>query len=163
MINVKLGMVAGWKMQKHKEHENFVLAYQRGLFKMFEDRWNKNYFHGLGLHVRIEPPGIGRMDGMDIASSKLFRYQQKMGTSSPAAGFASEQADKKECKYEVKEGRYRMKAVRKGRIILLPYKRGDELPTQRGTTNMENRNIQSQGSTMMARVSGTDFPRLNIM
>lgn len=137
-------------MKKQHEHKNFLLAYRAGLFKMFEDCWNEDYFHPLGLHVRIEPPGIGRMDGMDVASSKLFKYQQKMGRSSRRPGTASPQADGKECRYQVKEGRHRMKAAQKGRIILMPFKVMNALPTQMGTTGPENHNGQSQGNTTMA-------------
>ena len=114
---------------------------------MFEDRWNNDYFHSLGLHVRIEPPGVGKMDGMDVASTKLFRYQQKMGTRSPAPGVASKQGDKKEYKYQYREGRDRMKAAHKGRIIVLPFKSVDVLPLQPRTTDPESNNGQSQGVT----------------
>ena len=114
---------------------------------MFEDRWNNDYFHPLGLHVRIEPPGVGNMDGMDVASTKLFRYQQKLGTLSPAPGVASKQGNsKKEYRYESREGRDRMKAAHKGRIIVLPFK-SDVLPLQPRTTDPENNNGQSQGVT----------------
>ena len=107
-------------MTKHREHENFRLAYVQGLFKPLETRWNKNYFHPLGLHVEIKPPGVSGMEGMDLASSKLFRYQRKMGISSPAAGMASEQGDSKEMRYHFEEGRSRLKASQKGRIVVLP-------------------------------------------
>lgn len=138
-------------MQKHREHENFLLAYQSGAMKVFQDRWNRDYFHALGLQIRVEPPdmGIGSMNEMDVASSKLFRYQQKLGTSSPAPGRASEQADKKECKYQRKEGRYRMKAARKGRIIVLPFN-----PLLTGS---ESHTGQSEGITTMAGPSVQDF------
>ena len=109
-----------WKMTKHKEHENFNRAYHNGLFNPVENRWNKDYFHPLGLHIRIEPPGIGRLDGMDVSSSKLFRYQRKMGTFSPTPGVASQYGDEKEVRYQMREGRYHMKAARKGRIVVLP-------------------------------------------
>ena len=135
-------------MKKHREHKNFELAYRVGNLKVFEDRWNHDYFHPLGLHVRIEPPGVGRMDGMDVASSKLFRYQQKMGTSSPAPGVASIQADKKEYKYQFKEGRYRMKAAQKGRIVVLPLDMVDgSAPSQPRDTDSQSHNGQSQGVT----------------
>ena len=148
-------------MMKQKQHENFHLAYEGGAMKVLEDRWNKDYFHPLGLHVRIEPPGIGKMDGMDVASSKLFKYQQKMGTSSPAPGVASKQGDKKEYKYQSKEGRYRMKAVRKGRIIVLPYNTGNSMPSQSRTTGSESQNLQTEGVITRARPSVQDFAGLN--
>ena len=161
VVEFKSGAICHHKMQKHKEHENFLLAYQGGAMRVFEDRWNNDYFHALGLHIRIEPPGCGRMDGMDVASSKLFRYQQKMGTSSPAPGVASEQGDKKEYKYQSREGRYRMKAACKARIIVLPYKKGSPMHLKPRTTGLENHHGQSLGTTIMARPSVYDFACLD--
>lgn len=144
-------MIVSWKMQKHREHKNFRQAYESGAMKVFQIRWNKDYFHARGLHIRLEPPdtGTGSMGDMDVASSKLFRYQQKMGTSSPAPGLASEQGNKKEYRYQRKEGRYRMKAARKGRIIVLPFN-----PV---ITGSESHTDQSEGITTMAAPSIQDF------
>ena len=119
--------------------------------KMFEDRWNKDYFHRLDLHVRIEPPGVGKTDGLDIASSKLFRYQQKMGIASPAAGVASEQADTKEYRYQSREGRYRMKAMRKGRVIVVPLGMVQSVPLRPTTANPES--YSRRNGTVWARHS----------
>ena len=143
--NLETVPVVGWKMRKTGEHKNFLSAHRGGAFKAFEDRWNNGYFHLLGLHVRIEPPGIGNMDGMDITSSKLYKYQQKMGTSSPAPGTASKLGDKKEYRYQYKEGRHRMKATRKCRVIILPYRPMDLLHVQPRITGSENHNGQSTG------------------
>lgn len=151
-------------MQKDREHANFLLAYRSGMMKAFEDRWNHNCFRPLGLQIRVEPPGIGKMDGMDVASTKLFRYQQKMGTSSPAPGIASKQGDEKEYKYQSKEGRYRMKAARKVRIIVLPLNpttvTGSLFP-QQNMTGLESHNGQSQGITTRAGPSVQDLAGMN--
>lgn len=150
-------------MQKHREHANFNLAYQTGQFKMFEERWNKTYFHTLGLHVRIEPPGVGEMDGMDVASSKLFRYQQKKGTVSPAPGVASKQGDKKEYRYQFKEGRHRMKAARKGRIIVLPFRAKDAPGSKTSTpkpTGSDGNHAQKNGVTAIVGTAAQDFADL---
>lgn len=153
--------MVGYKMHKHREQKNFLLAYQSGVMKGFEDRWNNDYFHPLGLHVRIEPPGVGEMNDMDVTSTKLFRYQQKMGTSSPAPGVASKQGDKREYRYQYKEGRYRMKAARKGRIIVLPFNMVKLVPSQPRTTDSDSHNGQSEGTTPRARPSVQDFASLN--
>ena len=145
---------------KEEEHKNFMLAYSSGAIKGFEDRWNKHYFHPLGLCVRIEPPGIGKTEGMDVASSKLFKYQQKMGTSSAAPGVASKQGDKKEHKYESKEGRYRTKAMRKGRIIVQPYNKMKPVPPQLRMIGWEGHSGQTEGVTTKARPSVQDFASL---
>ena len=134
-------------MRKHREHANFDQAYRGGALKTFENRWNNTYFHALGLHVHIVPPGIGQMDGMDVASSKLYKYQQKVGISSPAPGVASNGGDKKEYRYQYKESRHRMKATGKGRIIFLPYKSRDALPVQPRITSSESHKGQARGVT----------------
>ena len=145
-------------MKKHREHANLQLAYRGGVLKTFEERWNNTYFHPLGLHVQIMPPGIGQMDGMDVASSKLYKYQQKMGTSSPAPGVASTGGDKKEYRYQYKEGRHRMKATGKGRIIVLPY----TLPEQTRITGSESHEGQAKEVTSAKAATSThDFALLN--
>ncbi len=141
-------------MHKHREHENFTRAYNTGQLKMLADRWNWQYFHALGLHVRIEPPGVGRMDGMDVSSTKLFRYQQKMGRSAPAAGAVADQWDEKEYRYQAREDHYRMKAARKGRIVFLPFKVASSPPLQMGTTGTGG---QIQGTTATAGGSSQEY------
>ena len=118
---------------------------------MFEDRWNYTYFHPLGLHVQVMPPGIGQMDDMDVASSKLYKYQQKMGTSSPAPGVASIGGDEKEYRYQYKEGRHRMKVAGKSRIVVLPY----TLPVQTRTTGSGSHTGQAEGATSARAADST--------
>lgn len=145
-------------MRKHREHRNFDLAYRGGILKSFEERWNDAYFHPLGLHVRVVPPGIGQMDGMDVASSKLYKYQQKMGTSSPVPGVASNGGDKKEYRYQFKEGRHRMKVTGKGRIIVMPYKAVNAMPVQPRITGSESHKGQAKKITSAkAGTSTHDF------
>ena len=132
-------------MRKHREHENFEQAYRGGALKTFENRWNNTYFHALGLHVHIVPPGIGQLDGMDVASSKLYKYQQKVGISSPAPGVASNGGDKKEYRYQYKESGHRMKETGMGGIIILPYKPRDALPVQPRITGSESHMGQARG------------------
>lgn len=151
-------------MKKHNEHTNFLEAYQGGAMKIFEDRWNNNYFQPLGLQIRIEPPGmdIANISSMDVASSKLFRYQHKKGTPSPAPGIASKQGKKKEYRYQYKEGRYRMKAIRKGRIVVLPFKTTDPISSQPRTTSSETQDGQSVvRTTTRVHPSAQDFAYLN--
>ncbi|KAL2038791.1 hypothetical protein N7G274_008549 [Stereocaulon virgatum] len=114
------------KEQKRKEHENFNIAHASGALQKLADRWNTNYFENLGLQVRVEPPDAVQddMKEMDIASTRLFKYQQKRGYSSPAAGEDSGLGDAKEIKYMTKEGRERMKATMKCRIIIVPFVSG---------------------------------------
>ncbi len=97
--------------------------------KVLEDGWNNNYFHQLGLHVRVEPPGVANMDGMDVATSKHFRYQHEMGTSSPAPDVTSRQGHRKWYRYQSMEGHYRINAARKARVVVLPFNMVNPLPS----------------------------------
>jgi len=111
----------GHKLHKKIELENFVAAQDSGAFDSFTKRWNEDYFEPLGLRVVIAIPGNGTMKDMDVASSKLFRYQQKVGTTAPMPGAASKGADRKEERYQIKEGHSRVKAAHRARIIVMPY------------------------------------------
>ena len=117
-------------MKKHREHRNFLLAYRGGAMKVLADRWNDNYFHQLGLHVRVEPPGFANMDGMDVSSSKLFRYQHEMDTSSPAPDVSSRRRRWKEYRYQSVEYNYRMNAAHKARVVVLPFDMENPLPSE---------------------------------
>ena len=108
------------KLAKKMEQSNFNRAHYTGALETFTKRWNENYFEHLGLRVSVEIPGNGSTDGMDVASTKLFRYQQKIGVTSPMAGSASRAATAKEARYQVKEGHQRVKAANRARIIILP-------------------------------------------
>ena len=96
-IGTVIGGVYCHKRQREKEHENFTVAHTSGALRLMAQRWNKNYFEPLGLQVRLEPPDAviyDSMEEMDVASTKSFKYQQKKGYSSPAAGEDSGKGDK---------------------------------------------------------------------
>lgn len=112
--------IFGWGMEK-MEYENLVLSHNVGALDIFVKRWNKDFFNPLGLQVLIALPGMGHLEDSDVSSTKLFKYQQRYGITSPAAGQASTQDDPKESRYLAREGRQRVKAGRKGRIIILPF------------------------------------------
>ena len=131
---------------------------------MFEDRWNSTYFQPLGLQVRIEPPGMNFCDMgiMDVASSKLFRYQYETGISSPVPGRISKQGDKKEKRYQILESDCRGEALRKGRIIILPFNTMNLVSRQLRRTASEGHNGQSAvRATARARPSFQDFASVN--
>ena len=111
------------KKRRDKESENFRTALASGGLQLVTEKWNRILFEPLGLQVLIEPPncfGASNMATMDVASTKLFRYQEKRGLYSSTTGGLSESADEKEVKYARKEGKYRTKAARKGRILIRP-------------------------------------------
>lgn len=57
---------------------------------------------------------------MDVSSTKLFKYQQKVGSASITAGTASTHTFPKEFRYQRREGHQRVKAAQKARIIVMP-------------------------------------------
>lgn len=112
--------ILGYRWQKKTEHENFEAAQSTGILDMFMQRWNQNYFESLGLHVAVALPDMGRMEDMDVSSTKLFKYQQKVGSASITAGTASTHTFPKEFRYQRREGHQRVKAAQKARIIVMP-------------------------------------------
>ena len=113
--------VFAYKRQRDKERENFSVAFASGGLQLVAENWNRILFEPLGLRVYIEPPkycGDRKMDTMDVSSTKLFRHQEKKGVYSSSTGALSKSADKKEVRYASKEGKYRTKAARKGRILI---------------------------------------------
>ena len=107
-------------------HQNFMLASRNGSLAMCAERWNERAFLRKGLMVRIETPGqYEDMRTMDLSTSKLYRYQQKTGSPSPAAGAIEPLAlgtkeAKKVLRYQRDEGHARTKAALKPRIVIVP-------------------------------------------
>ncbi len=113
--------VYAYKRQRDKESENFNVSFASGGLQLVAEKWNRILFEPLGLQIRIEPPnyfGARDMSTMDVSSTKLFRHQEKKGVYSSSTGALSMSADKKEVRYAGKEGKYRTKAARKGRILV---------------------------------------------
>ena len=75
----------------------------------------------MGLHISVALPGLENTGGMDVSSTKLFRYHQKSGKRATQAGRASFHLEKKEMRYQRKEGRKRVEACYNRRIIVLPF------------------------------------------
>ena len=113
----------GHKKRKTQERANFRDTFDTGGLQLVAEKWNRDLFEPLGLQVRIEPPEYFRprdMSTMDVSSTKLFKYQEKKGVYPSSTGGLSKSADKKAVKYARKEGKYRTKAARKGRILISP-------------------------------------------
>ena len=119
--------VLNHKGRRNKERDNFRVAFASGGLQMVAEKWNRELFEPLGVQVRIEPPNCfvaKDMSTMDVSSSKLFKYQEKKGLHSSSTSGCSEFADKKAMKYAGKEGKYRRRAARKGRILIFPFQPG---------------------------------------
>ena len=135
--SLALGLVLNWfgvppalllckKLREGFELENFEVAGRNGALAMCAERWNEQAFQNKGMLVRVDIPGHHKgMKNMDLSTSKLYRYQQKTGSSSPAAGAIRPLAlgtknAKKELRYHRREGRARVKAALKARIVVVP-------------------------------------------
>jgi len=104
--------VVGQKVRKHKEHDNLLAAAEGGLLATCVERWNKNYFNSRGLTIRIDLPGqASDMNEMDLSTSKKFKQQLNGQTAFTG---------KKQLKNEKKEIKSRVKAAKKGRIVIIP-------------------------------------------
>lgn len=113
----------GHRLRTHKERLNFLLADQTGALAQCVARWNKTCFKAKGLAVRVDVPGNGQdMEDMDLSTSKLFKMQQKTGAHSRVAGSMSNPHDRhsKERRLQRSEGHARVKAIQKGRIVIIP-------------------------------------------
>ena len=106
--------------RKEYEFSNFEIAIRCGGIETCLRRWNTSYFEPLGLYAAIESPGVGDLTGSDVASTKLSRYQASMGIESNEPGTASDRPSKKELVYQGKEGKARVKASQKARIVIMP-------------------------------------------
>lgn len=115
--------IAGHRMRKEREHRNIRTADQCGVLAECVDRWNASFFNAKGLSVRIDVPGrADDMKYMDVASTKLFKYEHDSGFD-VAGSYSSKKwasRNKKVIRYRTKEGRARTKAARKGRIVIIP-------------------------------------------
>lgn len=122
--------IAGHRMRREREHQNIRTADQCGVLAECINRWNASYFNAKGLSVRIDVPGrADDMEYMDVASTKLFKYEHGSGFDVAGPCSCKEQAsrNKKVMKYRTKEGRARTKAARRGRIVIIPIHQ-DRLP-----------------------------------
>jgi len=117
-----LGFVT-YKKRRDKAIENFQVANHSGAIQPCLRRWNAEYFEPKGLHVKVELPGRGMTGDADVSSTKLYRYREKYGEGHEVLEPGTSNAwarDPREKKYRTKEGYYRMKAARKGRIVVFP-------------------------------------------
>lgn len=106
--------IYGDQMRSRGESVNFALADHSGALAQCVSRWNRSYFRARGLAVRVDIPGRSQdMEHMDLSSSKLYQSQQKFGDGT-ISRWRNERKD------QLKDGRARMQASQKGRIVILP-------------------------------------------
>ncbi|MCJ1329176.1 hypothetical protein MMC10_005854 [Thelotrema lepadinum] len=113
------GVIVGQKMRDKREKMNFKAASESGALLECIERWNRGFFFKRGLAVRVDVPGSASdMARMDLSTSKEFRERSEtasMSTQSSSLGSWSGYSDSL-----VQEGRARLKAERRGRIVLMP-------------------------------------------
>ncbi|MCJ1370969.1 hypothetical protein MMC20_002184 [Loxospora ochrophaea] len=114
--------VVGHKMRRRREESNFIAAAASGVLRQCVNRWNQTFFVPKGLSIRVDIPGdCTDLEDMDVSTSKLFKYESAAGSptseSGPSEGLG---VDKKKLKYEAREGRTRMKAAFRARVVIIP-------------------------------------------
>ena len=98
--------VWGHRLRCAMELENFALAYSSGALAECLGRWNRSYFRGKGIAVRVDIPYLSQdMEQMDLSTSKLYKSQHGFDKARPNS---------------VRESRARMRASRRARIIIVP-------------------------------------------
>jgi hypothetical protein len=114
--------IIGHKVRKNKEKKNFEHAFESGTMAQRLQHWNETYFNPRNLAVRVDLPG--RSDGihsMDVSSTRA--YKQRPPASSPtgsAPGSRNPSFDSVNERERVREAKARMKAVERGRIVIIP-------------------------------------------
>lgn len=110
-------VIVGHKLRKKHEKKNFQAAGQSGVLADCVKRWNETYFLPRKLVVRVDIPGdASDMAAMDISTSKSF--QQRARQSSFHNADISGSARYSDA--QIQETRARMKAARRGRIVIIP-------------------------------------------
>lgn len=116
--------IYGHRLRKEKEMMNIGYASGCGALRNCVDRWNKSYFNDRNLTVRVDIPGRGPdMSDMDLSTSKLYKHKERFGTGrNTFTPFTPPNAnDPKLRKYQQKEGAARVRAVKKCRIVIMPF------------------------------------------
>lgn len=110
-------VIVGHKLRKKHEKKNFQAAGQSGVLADCVKRWNETYFLPRKLVVRVDIPGdASDMAAMDISTSKSFqqRARQSSFQNTDISGSA------RYSDAQIEESRARMKAARRGRIVIIP-------------------------------------------
>ncbi|MCJ1463074.1 hypothetical protein MMC07_001679 [Pseudocyphellaria aurata] len=104
--------IYGQQMRSSRERLNFILADTSGALAQCISHWNRSFFRAKGLAVRVDIPGRSHdMEHMDLATSKLYKNHQRIDDRN--SGWH-------DTKGQVKEGRARIRAALKARIVIMP-------------------------------------------
>ena len=115
--------------ERHKDRDrrSFDDKKSNGELKQCTDRWNLAYFEPLGLHAVVDAPDSslvpsgdsGDANHVDVASTKLFKYHQKLGIVSHPE-LDHKVSLRKETVYKAREPRDRAIAAKKFSIMVWP-------------------------------------------
>ena len=113
--------IVGHKMRKKQENHNFMAAVESGALIQCVQHWNKVYFKPRGLLIRVDLPGQAEdMATMDVSTSDDFQ-SRIVGHATPSLPLTEDHyISSKYSDEQVKEGRTRMKAAQRGRIVIIP-------------------------------------------
>ena len=121
LFSVIPGIVIGKKMRDKHEKRNFQAASQSGALLESITRWNRDYFFLRGLAIRVDVPSsrkdIANLEyNMDLSTSEAIQQRSDAGSSSTSSSrLRSRFSDSTE-----REEKFRAKAARRGRIVLMP-------------------------------------------
>ena len=116
-ISIIAGTLMAHKLRKEKEYLNFMMADHNGALSRCVDWWNEHVFMERGLVVRVDVPGHAHdMEYMDVSSSKIFKHRQRVYANTHRRVDNIERRRR----YQAREGYDRTRAMRRGRIIIIP-------------------------------------------
>ena len=148
-------IIVGKKYRKAREDDNLVTADKSGELAECVERWNREYFSGRGLVVRVDVPGsaVG-MEDMDVYSEKksTFRKSPTPNTSLASSPSGSYREGSKEAK---RDEAARMMAARKGRIVIIPMNGAQESMFAGNENERAGQPALDDGETLWSK---GDFP-----
>ena len=113
------GVIVARKMRNKREKMNFKAASESGALLECIQRWNQEFFFQRGLAVRVDVPGSASdMARMDLSTSK--DYKDRAETASLSTQSSNLKSESSYSDLLVEEGRARVKAAKRGRIVLIP-------------------------------------------
>ena len=156
--------VVGHKLRKKQENRNLVTAVESGALIQCVQHWNEVYFKPRRLLIRVDLPGQAEdMASMDVSTSEDFQSRVDGHATSSLPLTDDYSISAKYSDEQVKEGRTRMKAAQRGRIVIIPLdapKSGSTSPPDREkSTNPWRKQSPPSGGEEAQHYNTTDGTR----
>lgn len=153
-----LGVIPAWfvgrRVHSKRETDNLAKARKDGDLEQKLLKWNQEFFAPKGLLIRLDLPG----ESYDMAQMDVHSAPRRSGCGGSCSGWSKERTgpvsdkkaarlerkmEKKALKAEKHEMKLRLRAVKKGRIVILPMNRA---PAHVVTTSL---GTQSQNGSVV--------------